>query len=285
MLLAAVAVAITASGAQAGGPTDVTGHVSERTGAFPGTVSSLAGATVELKQGATVVDSDTTSASGDYTVTLPIGEHHIVVSKTGYVTQCRKIFGNGSPQTPPAIEMPTPAQGAGMSGHVTDSVTHNPIGGVTVELSYDQGCDTLATTITDMNGLYVFPEVPGPFHLVTFSKVGYNSQTHENVFIYGTSTAEDAELIVVDTKDPRTKITDIHVKGHRATAKFKANDPAPSSGGINFTCQLDGDDAETCESPKKYGHLAKGRHKVKVIAFDSAGNFDDTPAKETFRVG
>ena len=285
MLLAAVAVAITASGAQAGGPTDISGHVDEHAGAFPGTQSPLAGATVELKQGATVVDSATTSASGDYTVTLPIGEHQIVVSKTGYVTQCRKIFGNGNPQTAPPIQMPTPAQSGGLSGHVTDSVTHGPIGGVTVELSYDQGCDTLATTTTDMNGLYVFPSAPGPVHLVTFSKGGYNSLTHDSVTVYGGPTVDDAELIEVDTNDPKTKITDVHVKGHRATVKFKATDPAPSSGGINFTCALDGSDPESCESPKKYGHLSKGRHKVKIVAFDSAGNFDETPAKQSFRIG
>jgi len=32
-------------------------------------------------------------------------------------------------------------------------------------------------------------------------------------------------------------------------------------------------------------HLSNGRHKVKVVGFDANGNFDETPAKESFRIG
>jgi hypothetical protein len=154
-----------------------------------------------------------------------------------------------------------------------------------VEVSYDQGWDPVVPPIlTDGNGHFFYPSVPGPVHMVTYSMSGYNSRTDE-VMVYGATAVTDTDLEQVDTTDPRTKIRSLTVDGHRATVKFKAIDPPPSSGGLNFSCSLDGANPESCESPKTYAHLAKGRHKVKIVAFDAVGNFDSTPAKESFRVG
>ncbi len=203
MVLALTAAMIPPAGAQAGGPLNITGFVGERTGLFPGAGQPLAGASVQLLQNDVEVDSDTTNASGNYTVLAPVGQLEVVASKAGYVTQCRKVTQNGNPVTPPPIELPTPAQAGSLSGAVTDSFTHNPIQDVTVEVSYDQGCDPAAPpTTTGSNGGYVFASssLPGPEHLVTFSKPGYNSLT-QAATVFGGGTVLSPELDPVDTTD------------------------------------------------------------------------------------
>jgi hypothetical protein len=282
-LVAALAVAVPAL-AQAGGPLTINGHVGARDGT--GSPVALAGATVQLKTTAgTLVDSTTTDASGNYAFTPNIGSYKVEASKTGYVTQCRLFDQNGNPAQFPLIELPTPAQAGGLSGTVRNSFTGQPIQDVTVEVGYDHGCTEAATPLTtDSNGHYFFPSLPGPQHLVTFSKSGYNSRT-DGVAVFAATTVFDPELEQIDVTDPRTKIRSVAVRGHNATVKFRATDPGPSSGGLNFTCRLDGHEAAGCESPKTYKHLSKGRHTVRVVAFDAEGNFDATPAKQTFRIG
>lgn len=284
LFVAAPAMALPSS-ASAGGNIDITGFVGERLSPS-GASQPLAGASVQLLQNDVEIDSATTDVNGNYTVTAPVGPLEVVASKTNYVTQCRQVTANGSPVTPPPIELPTPAQADPLSGTVTDSFTHAPLQGVTVEVSYDQGCDPVVSIETASNGQYFFPSLPGPEHLVTFSLAGYNSETHgATVFGPFEPTVLDAVLDQVDVTSPRAKIRSVTVKRHRARVEFKGTDPPPSSGGLNFTCRLDNGTPEACESPKRYGGLSNGRHRVRVVAFDSAGNFDATPAKVGFNIG
>jgi len=274
------------SAALAGGPVTVNGHVGARDG--NGGPVALSGATVALQQpNGTPVQSTTSDVNGNYSFGgVQIASYKVVVSKTDYLTQCRQFFTSGEPFQAPLVELPTSAQAGTINGHVTDSFTNEPLPGVTVEVSYESGCDAPVSTLTGSDGAYVFPSnsLAGPVHLVTYSLAGYNSRT--DVYDVFTGPVHDVELDPVDSTDPKTKIKSVDVDGHRATVKFKVTDPPPSSGGLNATCQLDGEEVETlCESPKKYTHLSNGRHKVKVVGFDANGNFDETPAKESFRIG
>ena len=208
IVLALAAMAAPAT-ARAGIPVDVTGFVGERTGPFPGTGQPLSGATVQLldvSQGDALVDSDTTNASGNYTVTVPVGVFKLMASKMGYVTQCRQVSGNGAGFTAPPIELPTPAQAGSLNGVVTDSFTDAGIQGATVEISYEGGCESLVSTQTGSNGAYVFPShsLPGPVHQVTFSAPGYYART-ESATVYADATILDAELEQVDVTPPRTR--------------------------------------------------------------------------------
>ncbi len=85
-----------------------------------------------------------------------------------------------------------------------------------------------------------------------------------------------------DTTPPETTITkgpDGVVHGKRAKFKFTSDDPAAT-----FACKLDHGQYKSCSSPYKVKHLDSGRHKLKVVATDAAGNNDLSPAVFHFKV-
>jgi hypothetical protein len=85
-----------------------------------------------------------------------------------------------------------------------------------------------------------------------------------------------------DTTAPETNITkgpDGEVHGKRAKFKFTSDDPAAT-----FACKLDSGQYKSCTSPYKVKHLDSGRHKLKVVATDAAGNNDPSPAVFRFKV-
>lgn len=82
----------------------------------------------------------------------------------------------------------------------------------------------------------------------------------------------------VDTVAPETTIGAAAVAERNVTFAFQAAEPA------TFTCSLDGAPAEACTSPKTYTSLADGVHSLAVVATDTAGNADATPAVKTATV-
>ena len=63
-----------------------------------------------------------------------------------------------------------------------------------------------------------------------------------------------------------------------ATFAFSANEPA------TFACSLDGAPATACATPASYSGLAGGTHTFTVVATDSAGIVDATPATASWTV-
>ncbi len=57
-----------------------------------------------------------------------------------------------------------------------------------------------------------------------------------------------------------------------------------SSEGGGFRCALDGAPLVGCSSPRTYSRLPDGRHTFRVLAVDTAGNVDPTPATRSFTV-
>lgn len=67
---------------------------------------------------------------------------------------------------------------------------------------------------------------------------------------------------------------------HRAVRfVFRSNER-----GSVFLCRLDYKPFDLCRSPKRYKHLAPGRHLFQVRAVDRFGHIDPTPAKKKFTV-
>jgi Ca2+-binding RTX toxin-like protein len=58
---------------------------------------------------------------------------------------------------------------------------------------------------------------------------------------------------------------------------------ASSERGASFRCKLDGKPAKPCASPRAY-NVALGRHAVRIVAIDTSGNADPTPALFRFQV-
>ena len=92
-------------------------------------------------------------------------------------------------------------------------------------------------------------------------------------------------LFTVDTVPPRTFITThprrtIRTRTRRAKAVFgfASNEP-----GATFTCRVDGGLSRFCAA-RLVKRFAAGRHVIRVLAVDAAGNVDPSPATFGFRV-
>ncbi len=99
------------------------------------------------------------------------------------------------------------------------------------------------------------------------------------------STPAAAPASAPDVLAPETRIIDggpAKLKPWRSRAKvsfsFESTEP-----GTAFTCALDGDELEPCESPLRL-RVKPGKHVLEVAATDPAGNTDDTPASSRFRI-
>jgi large repetitive protein len=94
------------------------------------------------------------------------------------------------------------------------------------------------------------------------------------VFRWSPEPSEPPAIPASDTDPPDTVLRSVVKRhGHRAKHSFDSTEP-----GSSFVCRLDGRDAETCSSPVRYSHLGFGRHRVRVVAVDAAGNADPIAA-------
>ncbi len=89
-----------------------------------------------------------------------------------------------------------------------------------------------------------------------------------------------------DRTPPRTKISHrppgllLTKAGHprRVAFRFNSNEP-----GSSFRCKLDAKPYRACASPRVYT-VGLGRHAVRIVAIDAAGNRDRSPALFRFQV-
>ena len=90
-----------------------------------------------------------------------------------------------------------------------------------------------------------------------------------------------------DTDPPDTEITKgpkAKTKSKKATFEFTGSDDTSGSGALTFECSLDGEAFGDCLSPTAYSGLKKGKHAFEVQATDEAGNTDQSPAKQTWKI-
>lgn len=84
-----------------------------------------------------------------------------------------------------------------------------------------------------------------------------------------------------DTTPPDTTIYKSVLKRSPPIWIFRFLSSEPRS---TFRCRLDEHRAVVCPSSKRFGNLGRGRHTLKVVAVDAAGNKDPTPAVVHFGV-
>jgi hypothetical protein len=86
----------------------------------------------------------------------------------------------------------------------------------------------------------------------------------------------------VDTVAPKTRVTmgpSGKTTDRTPTIKFRS-----SEAGSKFKCKLDHRKFTTCDSPKTYEKLHRGKHIFSVQATDRAGNADSSPARRAFKI-
>jgi hypothetical protein len=85
-----------------------------------------------------------------------------------------------------------------------------------------------------------------------------------------------------DTTPPETTIdsgSSGTVNSSSATFAFSSSEPDST-----FKCSLDDAPFSSCTAPKGYTNLAEGSHTFRVLATDTAGNVDASPAERTWTV-
>lgn len=88
---------------------------------------------------------------------------------------------------------------------------------------------------------------------------------------------------IVDVYPPGTYIYKLlRLRGRGIAIQFGSSG-GPS--GDTFLCKFDHQPFAPCRTPRKWRRLKPGMHRVAVVAIDTAGNRDQTPAVRTFRVG
>jgi hypothetical protein len=88
----------------------------------------------------------------------------------------------------------------------------------------------------------------------------------------------------VDTSTPDTQLLSGPANASptaSATFSFLSPDAGP---GATFQCSLDGSAFVACMSPQTYASLGEGPHTFQVRVRDSVGNFDPTPATDSWTV-
>jgi len=104
----------------------------------------------------------------------------------------------------------------------------------------------------------------------------------------GGTSARDAAYPV--TYSYKTKITDVKFGKVASTSSSKVRFKfrvKPTSGGtldgIGTECKLDDSHYKKCDSPKKYKHLHKGKHKFKVKAvYDNCTGCNDASKADSY---
>lgn len=82
-----------------------------------------------------------------------------------------------------------------------------------------------------------------------------------------------------DSTPPNTTIGKVKVKGRTVRIAFTS-----SEAGSSFRCNLDSQPLSGCSPPLKLRRLKPGRHRVRIVAIDAAGNADPTGATAKFRI-
>ena len=146
----------------------------------------IAGATVNVYNGATLIGTTTTGANGNYSLNVPAGSGYSVqVSATGYTTLNQNSVTVAANATTTLNLQPTFILGT-LAGVVRDSVSGLGIAGATVEVY--NGATLVGTTTTDGNGNYTLNVPPGSSYTVQVSDAGYNTLTQTNVTVAGNAT-------------------------------------------------------------------------------------------------
>jgi hypothetical protein len=88
------------------------------------------------------------------------------------------------------------------------------------------------------------------------------------------------------TAAPNTHITRLHThrRPHRRGRARVWFTGSGGTGGLTFKCKIDRRRYRPCRSPKRFRHLRKGRHTIRVKAIDSQGVADPTPARIGFKL-
>jgi hypothetical protein len=143
----------------------------------------IAGATVEVYNGATLIGTTTTDGNGNYTLNVPPGSSYTIqVSDAGYntLTQTNVTVAGNATTTLNLNPQAIVTQGT-LEGVVRNFMSGLGIAGATINV-YD-GATLIATTTTDANGNYSVEVDAGNDYTVEVDSAGFIPATYNSVDI------------------------------------------------------------------------------------------------------
>lgn len=181
--------------AQASTPPQQTGTVS---GSVMNAVTrtGLGGVTVNIYQGAALVRSATTTASGGYSATVPAGTgYRIEFVKAGFITASYSgvaVQANLPTYLEVVLQVDNAHAGNGtVGGTIVNALTGGPISGVSVKLRSGMNVTSgtvVASTTTSSSGAYSISNLPAGNYTAELSAGGFSTNYMSLVCLGGTST-------------------------------------------------------------------------------------------------
>ncbi len=166
-------------------------------GTISGTVTDaittlpIAGASVEIFHGQTLITTATTNGSGAYSApNLAPGIYNVVAAATGFQMQSQGATVLAGVLT--VVDFALSSNPGTISGTVTDANTTNPIAGALVEVF--NGSILLGFTDTDVSGNYTILDLAPGSYTVTASADGYQTKTVGASVTAGATTTVDFAL-------------------------------------------------------------------------------------------
>jgi fibronectin type 3 domain-containing protein len=181
-------------------------------------------------------------------------------------------FINNNDITSPSVVLTEPANNAKVRGIVQ----------LSADASDNVGVDRVEFLV---GGTLVGTDYTAPYSLSWNSASGSDGSTSitaRAVDAASNVTNSASRTVIVDNTPPNTNIDSgpaVSVNSTTATLTFSA-----SEAGATFVCEFDEVEIEDCTSPQSYSDLTPGVHAFEVIATDSAGNIDPTPASRTWTI-
>ena len=176
----------------AGSSTELDFSLSTLVGGVTGVVQDtsslpIAGASVSIFQGTTLITTTLTDASGLYTLAnLSSGSYTLVITATNYQSNTQTV--NIQANTTLTANATLAANPASLVGQVTDATTSAPLAGATVQATNGQ---TTFTTLTDSQGNFALNNLSAQSYIVTISSP--NEQTAvQNIAL------SDGQIYVMD---------------------------------------------------------------------------------------
>lgn len=154
-----------------------------------------------------------TNAQGGYELDVPAGEYDVVFGLTGYVPRFESsTVTTGSVDV---VDVALTPLGDVVSGTITDSLSDDPLTGVTVEAYIfnegDQQWEWVAEVTTDANGDYAFTnaQLPEGTYVIATAQNTYEGVLYQTRYYAEPDSASqvaDADEVVVDWAVPRTGV-------------------------------------------------------------------------------
>lgn len=178
------------------------------------TENAVQGATVKLKQGATLVDTSTTDSNGAYSFEVAgDDDYSIEVTKTGYLSAS---YSNVSVENADTTYLEAVLQidqvyaGTGtVSGYIKDGVSGDYLSSVYVVLR--EGINVTSgtavdSTYTDSYGSYSFSGLDAGHYTANISKSGYSDASFTIVCLGGTSSTNQNSSMTPDVAQGQIRI-------------------------------------------------------------------------------